>query len=78
MKYAGRAEALRAYLIVASTAAVVIDVVALYAGWLLGVPDSAFQSTPFRVAAAIVIALCVVVVRLRSAKHFIRRPATAM
>lgn len=78
MKHAGRAGALRAYLLVASTAAVAIDLVALCAGWLLGVPDSAFQTTPFRIAAAIVIVLSVLVARLRTARPFIRRPATAM
>ena len=60
-----RSEALRAYLLVASVAALVIDLIALYAGWVLQIPESVFVSTPFRVLASLMIIAAVAAVRLR-------------
>jgi hypothetical protein len=65
-----RSEALRAYLLVASVAAITIDLIALYAGWVLQIPDSVFYSTPFRILAILVILAAVVAVRLRCGMAF--------
>ncbi len=65
-----RREALRAYLLVASVAAVTIDLAAIYAGMIFDLPDTVFDSTPFRMAAIAVIATAIVVVRLRCGMAF--------
>lgn len=65
-----RSEALRAYLLVASVAAIAIDLIALYAGWVLQIPDSVFLSTPFRILAGLVVVASVAMVRLRCGMAF--------
>ncbi|MGF6245137.1 MULTISPECIES: hypothetical protein [Paraburkholderia] len=54
---------LRAYLLTASLAAIVIDVAALLAIGLFGVPEDVFTSTTFRLVAVAVIVCFVLVTR---------------
>ncbi|RKP55956.1 hypothetical protein [Pararobbsia silviterrae] len=65
-----RIEALRAYLLVASLAALAINVVTLYAGWMLDVPDSVFCSTAFKLISLAAVGVVMIGVRLRCGVAF--------